>query len=362
MLIHKNLRVLNFKKIKNHYQKNIKTYSKGSSRTGESKLNLLSSILIEKGGLCRCRRFFTNPLYLRRKHMIKNEKINMENDAMLQKNQGGKKGRTLKDLNLMDDFLFDVATEDLETCKTIIEFATGKRLKSLRWKEGQKVIHNLPGKRGIRMDFVAEEDDGTRYDVEMQKENQGNLPKRTRFYQALNDAPLLKSGEVGFDKLQPLEIIVICDFDLFKKGKYRYTFENRCEEVPELVMGDECRKIFLNTNGTNAEEVEPELVDFLHYITESNDTGLRENSDHRLKDLHHKIQQIKASDEMEASFMKAEERERLIREKGREEGREEGRRQVELIKLLLEKKQYDDAKRVTEDEEYCEQLCEEYNI
>ena len=79
--------------------------------------------------------------------MIKNEKINMENDAMLQKNQGGKKGRTLKDLNLMDDFLFDVATEDL---------ATGKRLKSLRWKEGQKVIHNLPGKRGIRMDFVAE--------------------------------------------------------------------------------------------------------------------------------------------------------------------------------------------------------------
>lgn len=156
MLIQKNLRVLNFKKIKNHYQKNIKTYSKGSSRTGESKLNLLSSILIEKGGLCRCRRFFTNPLYLRRKHMIKNEKINMENDAMLQKNQGGKKGRTLKDLNLMDDFLFDVATEDLETCKTIIEFATGKRLKSLRWKEGQKVIHNLPGKRGIRMDFVAE--------------------------------------------------------------------------------------------------------------------------------------------------------------------------------------------------------------
>ena len=36
-------------------------------------------------------------------------------------------------------------------------------------------------------------------------------------------------------------------------------------------------------------------MDFLHYITESNDTGLRENSDHRLKDLHHKIQQIKAT-------------------------------------------------------------------
>ena len=75
-------------------------------------------------------------------------------------------------------------------------------------------------------------------------------------------------------------------------------------------------------------------MDFLHYITESNDTGLRENSDHRLKDLHHKIQQIKASDEMEASFMKAEERERLIREKGREEGR------VDFVTQLLRDGKY----------------------
>ena len=107
--------------------------------------------------------------------MIKNEKINMENDAMLQKNQGGKKGRTLKDLNLMDDFLFDVATEDLETCKTIIEFATGKRLKSLRWKEGQKVIHNLPGKRGIRMDFVAEKYSLTRTEQMPKKQSRSQL-------------------------------------------------------------------------------------------------------------------------------------------------------------------------------------------
>ena len=36
------------------------------------------------------------------------------------------------------------------------------------WKEGQKVIHNIPGKRGIRMDFVAESEDGRVFDVEMQ--------------------------------------------------------------------------------------------------------------------------------------------------------------------------------------------------
>lgn len=122
----------------------------------------------------------------------------------------------LKELNLIDDFLFDVSTEDLEVCRIILELSLGFKIKSIRWKEGQKVVHNLPGKRGIRMDFCVEDEDGNIFDVEMQKRNEGNLPKRTRFYQALVDAPLLKSGEKGFDNLNPLYIVVICNFDLFK--------------------------------------------------------------------------------------------------------------------------------------------------
>lgn len=129
--------------------------------------------------------------------MEKTEKLIMQEDAW----------KPLKEMNLTDDFLFDVATTELENCKTIIELSTGLRLKSLKWKEGQKVVHNIPGKRGIRMDFVAESEDGRVFDVEMQNRKEGNIPKRTRFYQALMDAPLLKSGEKGFDKLKPLFII-----------------------------------------------------------------------------------------------------------------------------------------------------------
>ena len=55
-----------------------------------------------------------------------------------------------------------------------LELSTGLRLKSLKWKEGQKVIHNIPGKRGIRMDFVAESEDGRVFDVEMQNRKEGN--------------------------------------------------------------------------------------------------------------------------------------------------------------------------------------------
>ena len=112
----------------------------------------------------------------------------------------------LKDMNLMDDFLFDVATVDLETCKIIIELSLGITLTKIAWKEGQKVVHNLPGKRGIRMDFYAEDDQGRVFDVEMQKRNIRNIAKRNA------NPPMamhpthrpLKSGEQGLT-LKPAE-------------------------------------------------------------------------------------------------------------------------------------------------------------
>ena len=195
----------------------------------------------------------------------------------------------LQKLNLMDDFLFDAATVDLGTCKIIIELSLGITIRNIVWKEGQKVIHNLPGNRGIRLDFYVEDDQGQVFDVEMQKRNEGNIPKRTRFYQALIDAPMLKSGERGFDGLKPAYIVVICGFDLFGYGLYRYTFDNRCKEVPDLVMGDECQK----------------------------------------------IHQIKMSEEIGVSYMKMEERDRLIRDEGLRRGRAEGK--AELISIIRKK-------------------------
>lgn len=247
-----------------------------------------------------------------------------------------KESKTLQELNLTDDFLFDVATEELENCKAIIELTTGLRLKSLKWKSGQKVIHNLPGKRGVRLDFIAESEDGRIFDVEMQNRNEGNIPKRTRFYQALIDAPILKSGERGFDKMNPLYIIIICNYDPYGKKKYCYTFDNQCKEVPGLRLGDEVTKLLLSTKGENKEEVSKELVDFLHYVTESNENGLSDECDERLKRLHESIREIKASVDMEVEYMKMEERERIIRDEGKQIGIINGK--IESVLELLEDK------------------------
>ena len=81
-------------------------------------------------------------------------------------------------------------------------------------------------------------------------------------------------------------------------------------------------------------------MDFLHYITESNEHGLPEECDERLRRLHESIQEIKTSTSVEVEYMKMEERERLVKEEaterglreGRIRGREEGRK-AEKIKI-----------------------------
>ena len=66
--------------------------------------------------------------------------------------------------------------------------------------------------------------------------------------------------------------------------------------------------------------VDRALIDFLHYVEKSSEENVPEDCDERLKHLHKKIHQIKMSEEIGVSYMKMEERDRLIRAEGRAEG------------------------------------------
>ena len=116
-------------------------------------------------------------------------------------------------------------------------------------------------------------------------------------------------------------------------------------------------------------------MDFLHYITESNEHGLPEECDERLRRLHESIQEIKTSTSVEVEYMKMEERERLVKkeaiERGLREGRIQGRIQGErigeerlaslLMKLSKQNRQEDSIKAL-EDLEYRKKLYEEFGI
>ena len=87
-----------------------------------------------------------------------------------------------------------------------------------------------------------------------------------------------------------------------------------------------------------------ELVDFLHYITESNEHGLPEECDERLRRLHESIQEIKTSTSVEVEYMKMEER------------------LANLLMKLSKQNRQEDSIKALEDLEYRKKLYEEFGV
>ncbi len=228
--------------------------------------------------------------------------------------------KTFQELDLCNSFLFAAALEQPEICRLVLEIILGCKMPEVKVHAEHSVLVSSDF-RSVRFDVYASDKLQVAYDVEAQNENEGNLPKRSRYYQAEMDVSSLKPGE-GFNELKPGYVIFICTFDPFGKGQYRYTFEERCLEC-DLALGDETRKIFLNTKGKNDAEVPAELVHFLKYMEESTDTYVSQVTEHSIIQLHEWVTELKRWRELEGRFMTGEELMRQRERKGRLAGRAE---------------------------------------
>lgn len=227
-------------------------------------------------------------------------------------------------LNLLDRFLFNEAMEDPENMKTVLDIIFGQDIPLKSAPHSEKEMRTLPDNRQVRLDVYAWDDDDNVYDTEAQKEDTKNLPKRSRFYQALLDCNLMEPGSVDFNALNRVYIILIMPFDPFGKGFYKYTFRMKCEEAPELDMQDDATRIFLNCHGKHPEMVSPELIELLHYMEKSTSEVAGTCTSEKIKLLHQKVCQIRSNKKVEAKFMRAWEEREIERQKAFAEGQEAG--------------------------------------
>lgn len=212
--------------------------------------------------------------------------------------------KPFKDLDLSNAFLFAAAMEDPETCQIVLEIILGMRLPKVNVHTEHNIMISSDF-RSVRLDVYANDEMQVSYNVEAQNQDKCNLAKRSRYHQAEMDVASLKPGE-DFNDLKPGYVIFICTFDLFKEGLYRYTFEERCLER-DIPLGDETKKIFLSTKGTNKNEVSEVLVNFLGYMENSTSQYVSKIGDKAIERLHDKVTQLKQRRELEARFMTGEE-------------------------------------------------------
>ena len=235
----------------------------------------------------------------------------------------------LKDLNLTSRFLFDVVAEDPDAHEAMLGIILGRDIHLSGKNQTEKEFLLSPSIRSIRMDVFSLDEEETVYNTEMQNKLTPDIPKRSRYYQSLMDTSLLEAGSVDYNELNNSCIIMIMTFDLFGYGKYMYTFVPRCIEAPDCRLEDGTIRIFLNTKGTNKDEVSQELIDFLHYVEHTTDETAEQSDSERLRRIHNRVCKVRKSEEIGVRYMQAWEEKiyerREAREEGRIEGREEGR-------------------------------------
>ena len=279
--------------------------------------------------------------------------------------------RTLKDLNLMDKFLFDEAMEDKDNMKTLLDIVLGQDTHLKYPPQTEKEFRNSKENRQIRLDVYAIDEDDVVYDTEPQKQNTKNLPKRSRLYQGLIDSNLLPPGSIDFNALNTVIIIMIMPFDLFGYELYQYTFRMKCEEISELELEDGATRIFLNSHGKHPEFVNPELIELLEYMEKSTDTVAKKCESKRIHQMHERLTKLKSSKEMEIKYMQKWEEKEIERQEayaegervGEKRGRTEGETRInKLTKYLLEQERTEDLKKAVSDAAYQAKLLKELGL
>lgn len=168
---------------------------------------------------------------------------------------------------ITSDTMFAYIMQDEEICKGIVERILGREINKINYPEGHKEIRELLTDKSVILDVYFTDEEGVKYNVEMQRANVGNIPKRSRYYHSKIDSLKTKIG-TPYNKLEKSYVIFICGFDLFKKDKPLYTFRKTCLEEPELILQDDQITIFVNLTSMELDLVDISLKNMILYMRE----------------------------------------------------------------------------------------------
>ena len=222
-----------------------------------------------------------------------------------------------EDLTITDDFMFcKLLQNNPDISQEIVELVIGKKIGGIVTADRQRPIEITPDGRGVRMDVYLKDDEDTVYNIEMQTAKIDNIPKRARYYQSMIDVELIERGS-HYSDLNNSYVIFFMLQDPFENSAPIYTFENKCDEQPDLTLGDGTKKIFVNANGIR-DILDYDMNAFLDYMCG------KEPSSELTNKIEERIAQVKRNERWKGEFMTLYEHYQIERAEGEAIGIEKG--------------------------------------
>ena len=119
-----------------------------------------------------------------------------------------------------DDFMTIVFSSDPKAAEFLLRIILERDDLTVKSCMSQQEKRNLYG-RSVILDIIAEDTEHKLYNIEIQRSDKGNSPKRVRYNAAMIDSHTLHSGK-DFTDLPELYIIFITEHDYLKLKKPYY--------------------------------------------------------------------------------------------------------------------------------------------
>ena len=158
---------------------------------------------------------------------------------------------------------------------------------------------------------------GRYFDIELQMDDTGELPKRARYYQGMCDLDALGKG-ANYEELQEQYILFLCSKDIFGKGKPIYRFQNREESDPKVLMGDLCYKNYYIFKKFD-EIKDASIREYMQYF------ATQEHRSEKMERIHRLVERYRQDPVTRKAYMTLEQELDIRYKRGLEKGLERGR-------------------------------------
>ena len=132
----------------------------------------------------------------------------------------------LRSFRPMDDtFMRGLFKENLPLAELVLRIITGKPDLILTKCETQADMKRVTGARSICLDAYATDSAGKKYDIEVQRADNGADPHRARYHSSVMDVENLDEKQ-DYKELPDTYVIFITEKDYYKAGKPVYVVQN----------------------------------------------------------------------------------------------------------------------------------------
>ena len=149
----------------------------------------------------------------------------------------------IQNLRLLDDMLMKKVFEDKACTQLMLRIIMDKPDLIVQELQTEYSVKNLQG-RSARLDVLAKDGKGVQYNVEVQRADEGAIPKRARYNSSLLDVNISEPGD-KYEALPENYVIFITENDVLRLDKPIYHIERVCLEGGQL-FNDGSHIIYVN--------------------------------------------------------------------------------------------------------------------